>query len=300
LVFARRVDVSSDGATVAVAAARWCYSGCGDSQQYQTTIYTGGGPPVLQPEVPVLSRNGRYAAIIVEGRSASDPAASTAVIDLQSGQQTSYPGYSFDYECQRCVANDGAILLVDSSGFLLGRNGKVTPLGVRGGFGMINDDASLLIYFSSYLDITAHSIPTGKSVVVASEPMGSSFGIEIARISDDGSLLAFTQTLNSGDAQIYVVRSDGTGLRHIGNTLRGAAPIALSGDGTVLFASYADNQLVRVDLATGQSIDIVPETPAVSEVFYFSPGALAEISVGGLAADSAVAVPPLPHCPRCS
>src|SRR5205823_4381636 len=59
----------------------------------------------------------------------------------------------------------------------------------------------------------------------------------------------------------YVVRADGTGMRQIGNLGEPVTEIALSGDASTAFAVTASNRMVRIDVATGSSQELIPPTP---------------------------------------
>jgi uncharacterized protein (TIGR03437 family) len=269
-------DVSSDGSTVAVTAVMLCNFGtaCRTSaiNLYQTTIYAAGNPGLTAPGNGSLSRNGRYVILRSSGDEFSG-FASLQLLDLQTGDQVSYgPVSDQGLARRRQVADDGTVL----RGFSLVKNGEVRPIPTNGRGStpnlapMINNDATRVVYQANGLSsgpgrvmtyLVAYSITSGSSIDLFTGTTdingtdATGFG---ATISDDGSQVAF---LNGEIPQVYVIRSDGTGLRQITNLQEAVTEAVLSGDGSAAFAVTASNRIVRIDVATAQSMDVVASTP---------------------------------------
>ena len=69
-------------------------------------------------------------------------------------------------------------------------------------------------------------------------------------ISDDGSVVAFVYGINR---QLYVVGSNGSGMKQISNFSESVTEVELSGDGTVAFVVTAANRIARINVASAQS-----------------------------------------------
>ena len=114
-----------------------------------------------------------------------------------------------------------------------------------------------------------------------------------ASISDEGSLVAFVYGTNR---QLYVVGSNGSGMKQISNFSEPVTEVELSGDGTVAFVVTAANRIARINVASAQSMDLVSPTP------YLNGPAAAQVSRGttlsfpgsGFATAFASAQPPYP------
>jgi uncharacterized protein (TIGR03437 family) len=156
---------------------------------------------------------------------------------------------------------------------------------------MINDAGTLVVYESGRR-LSAYAVAASSTfdlITAAADPPG--FG---ASISDDGTQVAF---LYGQNPQVYVIRSDGTGLRQITNFPEAVKEVELSGDGSIAFAVTAANRIVRIDVTTAQWTDIVPPTPYTSQsgcCIQVHRGEVFSVTGSGFAADSTKALPPFP------
>ncbi len=297
------VDVSSDSSTLAVIGVRSCTAaGCGEIETYETSVYASGRSAITLPGAAILSRNGRYALLSSSISNNANPLypVSVPVVDLRTGQRTSYSAWRLGFLPTRRVADDGTLLLSTSTGWVLARDGQTTVLGIPGENGWINAAATLVVY-SSGPQLFSYSIATRTSTLLAAQAP------YLAALSDDGSVIAFGGDAPSPDhvRQVYVVHSDGTGLRQLTHFPEGAWPAAVSGDGKVAFAITGDqiggnNRIVRVDVASGQWTQIVPAMPGPlsssgNGTLPAWPGALTTLYVTGLVKETIESQPPLPY-----
>ncbi len=106
-----------------------------------------------------------------------------------------------------------------------------------------------------------------------------------------------------------MIKSNGTGLRQMTNFSEPVTEIELSGDGTVAFVTTTANRIAQINVATAQSVDIVPPTPYICNEnpntndyaaivlpnrFLVSRGTVTPIPAVGAATDSQTATPPFP------
>ena len=258
-------DVSSDGGTTAVTGIRFCNVSdicVTESEEYQSTIYESGQPPLMESGSASLSRSGRFA--LFRSSIGGLPVPSTMqLLDLQTGQQTQYQGAWLQPGPRHQVANDGTVVVQGfSGGISTGQNGQLdTITSSNATTPLINDSATLIFYESvagspAVKELFAFSVPTNTLTSLATDSVNSP-GFA-ASISDDGSQVAFIYGPNR---QAYIIQSDGTHLRQITNFPEAVMEVELSGDGSITFAVTATNRIVRIDVTSAQSIDIVPPTP---------------------------------------
>jgi uncharacterized protein (TIGR03437 family) len=311
-------DVSSDAGTVAVTGVRFCNFSdicVFQIEEFQSTIYISGQAPVTASGSASLSRNGRFA--LLRSSVGGLPAPSKMpLLDLQTGQQTQYQGAWIPPGIRHQVANDGTVVVPGiPGGFSLGQGGQLKPAVLPPSTPalypppMINDAGTLVIYqaggnaFFVPARLSAYSVATGFSTDLVTDSADTP-GFA-ASISDDGSLVAF---LYGQNRQAYLIRSDGTGMRQITDFSEPVTDIELSGDGSVSFAVTASNRIVRIDVASAQSTEIVPATPYTNVPaasgflkayvggyrFGGSRGSVVSVPGSGFAADTENAQPPFP------
>ena len=293
-------DTSDDGSVVSFVGTSicWGFSGClSSSLTTQTTIYAPGHAtdnPITLPGAAALSPNGRYAAVAtVVG---AFPGASLAAVDLQTSRSTPYNAAAIRSARRRWAANDGTIIVGARDGITLVNTSQTTtvPNSSDGYFAMVNDATSLVVFEGpgtlsvySLHDGTTRDLATGPAA--SNWPALSQFG---ASMSYDGARIAF---LKAPDEQVYVIGSDGTGLRQLTHFSQPVTEAALSGDGTVMFAVTADNSLVRIDVATGDSVELIPATPYVGSLLSsLCRGCLGAAAAHGYSAQSQQAAVPYP------
>jgi uncharacterized protein (TIGR03437 family) len=312
-------DVSADGATVAVTGISFCNFSeiCViDLEEYQSTIYTKGLPTLTAPGSASLSRNGRYALLRSSVNIAGFAPSKMQLLDLHTGQKLQYEGAWLQPGEKHQVANDGTVVVAGpESDISLGQGGQLRmivpapstiPLDPNP---VINDTGTLVIYqaggahFSGSARLSAYSVPAGSSIDLITDSTDSP-GFA-ASISDDGAQVAF---LYGPNRQVHMIRSDGTGLRQVTNYSEAVTEVALSGDGSVAFAVTATNRIVRIDIASAQSTDIVPPTPYTNVPagtgllnafvtgyrIQVSRGSVTQVTGSGFAAETRDALPPFP------
>jgi uncharacterized protein (TIGR03437 family) len=292
-------DVSADGAVRSFIGLCNCWN-TSSCQNYdltnQTTVYTTSNPvgkPVTLPGLGALSPNGRYVAV-------SDPFfihVPLTVLDLQTSQSARYVGDGFGLRsaARRWIADDGTIILTTVDGIALANGGqlKAIPGSGTANFAMVNDSATLVLFERPGV-LSAYSVKDGttRDLVTGTTPTATvqlQFG---ASMSSDGTVVAF---LYGADRQVYVIRSDGTGLRQVTQLPNAVREVTISGDGTVAFAVTAVNSVVRIDIATASSSEIIPATPYTSASYNeFGRGFIATLPGSGFAAQSVQAAPPYP------
>jgi hypothetical protein len=300
-----RVDDSSDNSTVAVLGERVCTAiGCAQMERYQTTVHIAGRADVVLPGDPVLSRNGRYVLLSSSIRpdfiSNRSGIVTVLLVDLATGKQTPYQAWAFGSPVAQQVADDGTVLLSTPSGLALGRDGQLTTLGIGSSYGLINSAGTSILYSPYYGDspLYAYTIAGGASTLLAETFAGFSFVIA----SDDGSAIAYAVSAPPNTWQIWSVRSDGSGRRQLTSFPEGASPVAISGNGKIVFArtgndATGNNRTVRIDVASGQQTEIVPAMPGPfysSIVLQTVRGGLAQFGWLGLHLTTSAAPQPLP------
>src|ERR1035437_58632 len=300
-----RVDASSDNSTVAVLGERVCTAiGCEKMERYQTTVHIAGGADIMLPGDPVLSRNGRYVLLsssirpdFIADRSGI---VTVLLVDLATAKQTAYRAWAFGSPVAQQVADDGTVLLSTPSGLALGRDGQLTSLGIGASFGLINSTGTSILYSPYYggSPLYAYTVAGGASTLLAETFAGFSFVIA----SDDGSAIAYAVAAPPNTWQIWLVRSDGSGRRQLTSFPEGASPVAISGDGKIVFArtgndATGNNRIVRIDVASGQQTEIVPAMPGPfysAIVLQTVRGGLAQFGWLGLHLTTSAAPQPFP------
>ena len=297
-------DVSSDGSTVAVTGMRFCNIGniCVLSiEEYRSTIYAAGKPSIEVPGIGHAESQRTLCPAAEFGCSAVRERQASYSLDLQTGQQTVYEGAWQEPGGKREVANDGTVVLRTTDGFLLGQGGKSKMISdslvsFLPSNPLINSAGTTVIYQANSHDggparLSSYSVATGASIDLATEiaPVADFR----PSISGDGSLVAF---LYGSNRQIYVIGSNGAGLRQISNFAEPVVEAVLSGDGSTAFAVTATNRIVRLDVAAAQSVDIVPATPYTNALFAFhvSRGNVTAVAGTGFASEPDNAHAPYP------
>lgn len=302
-------DVSSDGSVLSFIGARNClgFSTCLQSWLVnQTTIYAlnnpAGKPATLltPPGFGALSPNGRYVVASTPTRTIPTWPVAITVEDLQTGQATQYrTGSGLRSNNKRWVANDGTIVYTTADGLALANGTQLQAIPGSSGdyYAMVNDAATLLVFerFDPVGHLSVCSLKDGstRDLVTGTKPAALSLPQQFgASMSYDGSQIAF---LYGTDQQVYVIGSDGSGLRQVTHFGQAVREVVLSGDGTVAFATTADNRLMRIDVGTGDSSELVPATPYVSGVAEdVSRGSLSGVVGSGFATQSQQATAPYP------
>ena len=265
------VSVSADGATVAVNGVLDCnFIGCRFVETSRSEIRRGSAEILNLNEAASLSPNGRF-AYLTSSINLGQPYNMDGLRDLASGQEVFFAGddglitFPSALPYRHRVANDGTVTVAVDEQPPFGRNanylrswpsGELRRLPADAGAAMINDSATRLVYVGSG-GLVAYDIPASRETLLAQG--GGSFLFDI---SNDGAVIAY-----GGGGQAWIVRSDGSGKRQVASTADSIVELALSGDGNVLFAMTATSGILRIDLRTSISREIVPTasvmTPSV-------------------------------------
>jgi uncharacterized protein (TIGR03437 family) len=251
-------SVSTDGNVVAYTGTRDCNWGtpCAYSiEKYEATICVGA-TTIRTPGAVTLSPSGRFAllttSIVTPGRP------QTRLLDLQTGQQTEFLGFSEAPPFRRRVANDGTVVM-SSGGLELWRAGERRTLlaGASVRTSMINASATRIVFDGpapAPSRLILYDVETGRETELATASAPFTFSI-----SDDASLIAY---IDAGQA--WIVRHDGSGRRHVAEGPDPVTDLTLSGDGRVLFATTGANRILRIELSSSTVEEIVPATAAIT------------------------------------
>jgi uncharacterized protein (TIGR03437 family) len=173
--------------------------------------------------------------------------------------------------------------------------GSAAVLDSNGRFYATIDDAATLVVFERLGALSVYQVASGTTLDLATVTLdgtlwsGSRFG---ASLSADGSQVAF---LYGNNRQVYLVGSDGKGLRQITSLPEAVHEVALSGDGKVAFAVTVQNRIVRIDVASATSTEIVAAIPYVTNPFsQVGRGSLSTVTGAGFATGTAQATAPYP------
>ncbi len=202
----------------------------------------------------------------------------------------------------RVIANDGTAVFSSNGRLYVGRTTGIS-----------------MLQTSSSEDAWSPSIDAGgKLVVYESFPKGSNtrklkvFDLQKleerllvdgdvygATISNDGRRVLFLSTArfdgqaSDGTPQAFLIESNATSLRQITRNYAGIQPAILSGNGEVCYVVTRAGRVFRLDLTSGDSLQIVGRT-SVAERFTGGPGKLVRLRGVGLAELRLTATAPLP------
>ncbi|HWC00359.1 MAG TPA: hypothetical protein VG672_26810, partial [Bryobacteraceae bacterium] len=285
-------DVSADGTVLAYTASRPCSggSGCIPVEQHQGHIVGAGQTERVAAGYVRISRNGRYALYF--GMTAIFPTPATQLIDLQSGAATTVPYMIRPSGARRRIAFDGTVLATSDDSLVLWRKSGTETLSNShaAADAMVNDAATLVVYQSTGPDskLIAYDVRSGAETVLAelSGDDPASFG---ASMTGDGSLVLF---LDRG--QVYLVHSDGSGLRRLSDDPAGIVEAILTGNGQFVYAVTGEGRMIRIGTGSGEVLELVSRTPNITSVEQAVSGTLVRVTGTALAAASAAGTSPLP------
>ena len=292
-------SISSDGVTVAVTGETRCaYPGNACNRIYdhsQTELHIGGNTPALVDGPVSVSPNGRFLAIGSTIPWPLEPA-TLAVRDLYTGQEQSYSSQSdppYRVPRRHGIANDGTVFVRDPPALRSWPSGTLRLLSREPCVPeVMNASATLGFCVASWpllpprFDVVAVDLlgNTASQVTIGAYSDAASVKFDI---SDDGSLIAFTQL-----GQAWIVRKDGSGLAQVTHTPDAVAEIALSGDGTRLFVVTTSSRIFRVNLRTATVDEVVPQTPYARAgsvgLLRAAPGGIVQLSADRLPAITSV------------
>lgn len=288
---ARRPRVSGSGSLVAFTLSGICHPQPPCQSPVTRTVLRGAAAEAsFDAESVFLSRNGRY---LLETRPPGPPPANTTapslLRDLQTGETREVPPSPMIITSP--LASDATVVIQQSTGVALWKNGVVTPVPLQGPYAVwgISDNARVLLYFQ--LDLGANPIHrlvsrnllTGEDTVILSRPALPG-PINVLGLSNDGSRVFFRSTddFNAGTAWI----SSTSNVQLVPIALAAgelASEGTLSGDGRWAFAATTEGRLVKIDAASGSIIDtVVPQTPYLISPSMAAPGSFMRLNGAGL------------------
>jgi uncharacterized protein (TIGR03437 family) len=291
-------QVSSDGSLVAYTGVRACYggSGCVGVQTAQGTLADSSGKALLSNIGYVnLSPNAQYALFFARN-TFFNQVPPTELISLATGARTAIAHW-IGPQARRRVANDGTVAMVDAGAVRLWQvTGEQTLTGVSvpstsyaEPLLFIGADARRLVYQTSRGLARYDRTAAAEEILTTAAPSSVS-------IDDNATVVAY---VDPTDSQIYLAAPP----RQLTHEAEGIAEVALSGDGRVAYAVTLLGRLLRIEVASGAVLEIVPRTAwlanstlssLIGDVIV-SPGSLISMTGLGLSASSDAAAPPLPR-----
>jgi hypothetical protein len=282
-------QVTADGSTVAGLGQRSFAGNCNLTYFPSTDLIAVGGER-QSPGFSYLSPSGRYAAV-------NTPA--LAVVDLQTGASTPIPTppdafSNFGFVSRRPIADNGTVILgSDESVYGLHR-GYIAMLGkspesfpVPDGIPVaISANGAQVLYHKSKTDeYHLFDLNTKQDQLVLAN------GFAPAAMSDDARRILLWSD------RPYIIQSDGTGLRPLTKEpeylISAVQPIAFSGDGRTVYAATTPGRLLKINVDTGEEIELVGRTPYAPGAVGASVGLETGIAGTGLTDASIEATPPL-------
>ncbi|MBX9600331.1 MAG: hypothetical protein K2X35_04985 [Bryobacteraceae bacterium] len=253
--------VASEGLRrIAWSALRECAGGssCFLNEQSVGTLHREDGSESFHGGRAVISRNGRY---LFEHSSVSPILYRAARVDLQTGARVDLSsGVSRAGRSRAMVASNGFVLLTGHPLQVWTPAGAISITSEPYRAAAMDESGATVIYETAE--------PRRLFVVRWNEQrrwqLGpgdrESFG---ASISDDGGRVAYLTRL--GDvAQVIVSGVDGANWKQVTAEPEGIAEVALSGDGTTLWAATMRGGLLKIDVATGASTEVIAAPPRIT------------------------------------
>ncbi len=269
------VSVASDGTVVAYDVVRTCIGGSSCFFQELSTGYllerSGGEPEYAGPHVRI-SRNGRYyAAWSSPGAMMRRPA---AITDRVTGRKVTVDGL---FPGEGCVASDGSSLFLTYEGMVHvspsgGMRRLVENPGPGWAFGRmsLDDGGSTAVYETSpRRRLFVVEVDRGISMQLGPDDRDS-YG---ATLSSNGEWVLYVSVLGE-IPQLFVSRVDGSQWRQLTNSAEGVAEAALSGDGRVAWVSTREGRLLKFDITTGKSTEILAPPMLDETAGWVVPGSL--------------------------
>ncbi|HEU0139798.1 MAG TPA: hypothetical protein VFQ79_08815 [Bryobacteraceae bacterium] len=302
------VEVSGDGMVRAIVSGRVCsYGGSscfGIPPKIQTEI-TGipGKAAVTLTGQARLSRNGRYAVVCCDGSMVSQ----ARLVDLYTGEEVvlerdSYLGFYTSQPAGRMVTPDGRAVFRGGGGIVLGGLAGSEAIITSESPGQIFvDDSGLFAAYDTHTPLVTITrnrlwrvdLGTGKETRLA-----EGLNLRLAGMSNDGLLVLFLMDIG-GTPQLFVSNERGE-IRQLTTDTAGIPETVLSGDGTVVYAGTYSGRLLRIDVETGLTRELVGravvlDDPSLSSSSASIAGSAYCVSGFGLADTASFTFPPLPR-----
>jgi uncharacterized protein (TIGR03437 family) len=242
-----------------------------------------------------VSPNGRFFLQYCCGFS-SGANGSSIVYDSALGTLTTIPGFAPVSFGRQAIADDGTALLTRwPSGnvplaLFLWNNGTLIQIPTQSLQYSFDDpprlsaDAQTMVYRSSdgagAVKLIAHRLDSGDENVLATGPPAVGFSgpggfcscpLFLGQyfrhsISNDGQRVLFLarDSANHNVSEVFVINSDGTGLRQLTFESSGINEAVLSGDGHTAFAAAVNNDLLAINVDTGDIQRLLSDLPSFS------------------------------------
>jgi hypothetical protein len=288
----QKPELSSDGSVTVYTGQRYCRggSGCFQFEGYASTVRRDGVPDLLRLGIGRLSANGRW--VLFSGW--AQQMVRQGYIDLSTSKAYEIPQRSLPLAGvgRRVVANDGTAVFGSlEPGLHLMRPGE--PVRVIEGppaiaHAVIDDNARFAVYQAGgewpWLGLV--DLYTNENFLVAA----AAEGCTSPALSEDGTTLLFLSGANweaRNDAlqpQVWIMDLITGTLHQATAEPDGIAEATLSGDGITVFAATYRGTLLKVDLLSGQSSELISQTPWLFQpIVYTNPGATLHLDGAGLA-----------------
>jgi uncharacterized protein (TIGR03437 family) len=303
-----RVIVSGDGKIVATSARRDCNSmGCEHISNKSTSL-VGNGPAVDFTGPATMSTNGRY--LVNYATPAPDRWDPLVQLDITTGESWTLldtkPNAPHVVTTARLVADNGLVAGLISTGDLaVWERGEPRQL-TFGSEAIENatiDAAGQSVLFISRWPVPYDSYPRLRRADLVTGSLATVHegfpSYSQPRLSNDGSIITF-----QSERQLFVIHSDGSGLRKLTDETDDINYSILSGDGRVAYAMTNGGRLVRVDVETAKVTELLGRTlsphawlnyPSPGSALLISGSAMDQpgltVTIGGLNAPIIEAIP---------
>lgn len=287
---AERPSVSADGKTVAWTAFSACSGGsrCISYEHFSGVVSLAtGGDQSLGGQL-TLSADGTYAMSVKTGILDTAPelynfaAGSAGRGNSFSFTSTVMTGYRSIGDERQAVANGGAVLLQDSSGAVVWKNGQVARLQFAGPphEAGVSADGSMAVYTTlagGAYALHSYAIPSGVDTTLAASAIQP-------YVTADGKLATYL-----AGGQLWMVQTNGTGARQLTNAPEGVTSHVISGNGLVAYAATQSSRLLKIDAGSGLVTELSAATPNL-QILNGSvvPGALLEVGVSNSTSDPSI------------
>ena len=225
---------------------------------WDSTIVTADGQQISVAGRVQISKSGRF---VTNGQEISGFSFKTVTRqwrDRETGAVVELPSLPVG------VADDGRALTVDNQGLLLwSPSGSIKRLTTPGfSTGLISSDGSRVVAVRSVgvseFDLVGIDVATGAQVA-----LGKGQAVDL---SNDGSRLL---VLSGQSAEPFLVNTTDGSRRQLLSGTGGVISAALAGFGQYAVLATGDGRMLRVDVNTGDTLELIPRTPVVDG---FSPG----------------------------
>ncbi|MBN9659427.1 MAG: hypothetical protein J0H49_14680 [Acidobacteria bacterium] len=303
-----RVTVSGDGSVVATAARRDCNAmGCEHISNKETSAF-GGGINVDFTGPATMSSNGRY--LVNYSTPAPDRWDPLVQLDITTGESWTLidtkPNAPHVVTTARLVADNGLVAgLIYTGDLAVWERGEPRQL-TFGSEAIENatiDAVGKSVLFVSRWPVPYDTYPRLRRVDLVTGALVTVHegfpSYAQPRLSNDGTVITF----QSG-RQLFVIQSDGSGLRKLTDETDGIDYSILSGDGRVAYAMTNGGRLVRVDVETAKVSELLGRTlsphawlnyPSPGSALLISGSAMDQpgltVTIGGLNAPIIEAIP---------